>query len=65
MNETLSRLLLAQSLGEYGALSGFTSALDRFGRFADDIVRNPRSSVPIGIAGPDAVRRLLTNLNAR
>jgi hypothetical protein len=50
MNETLSRLLLAQSLGEYGALSGFTSALDRFGRFADDIVRNPRSSVPIGIA---------------
>jgi hypothetical protein len=50
MNETLSRLLLAQSLGEYGALSGFTSALDRFGRLADDIVRNPRSSVPIGIA---------------
>jgi hypothetical protein len=50
MSEMISSLLVAQTLGEYGALAGFASAVDRFARLADDVVRNPRSSVPIAIA---------------
>ena len=37
-------------MGEYGALAGFGSLLDRFARFTDDAVRNPRTSVPIVVA---------------
>jgi hypothetical protein len=50
MKEMISRLLVAQNIGEYGALAGFASILDRFARFADDAVRNPRSSVPVAVA---------------
>jgi len=50
MSEMISRLLVAQSMGEYGALAGFGAVLDRFVRFTDDAVRNPRTSVPIVVA---------------
>ena len=50
MSEMISRLLVAQSMGEYGALAGFGSVVERFARFADDAVRNPRTSVPIVVA---------------
>jgi hypothetical protein len=46
----ISRLLVAQAMGEYGALAGFASVVDRFARVADDAVRNPRTSVPIVVA---------------
>jgi hypothetical protein len=49
MTEMISGLLIAQNIGEYGALAGFASALDRFARFADDTVRNPQTSVPLVI----------------
>jgi hypothetical protein len=49
MSEMISRLLVAQSLGEYGALAGFSSVVDRFSQLADDAARNPRTSVPIVI----------------
>ena len=50
MSEMISRLLVAQSMGEYGALAGFGSLVDRFARFTDEAVRNPRTSVPIVVA---------------
>jgi hypothetical protein len=50
MIDTISRLLVAQNIGEYGALSGLASALDRFASAAEDVARNPHISVPLGIA---------------
>jgi hypothetical protein len=50
MTEPVVRLLIAQTLGEYGALSSVSSALERFFQLADEALRDPRSSVPIGIA---------------
>jgi hypothetical protein len=50
MSEVISRLLVAQSMGEYGGLAGFGSVLDQFVRFTDDALRNPRTSVPIVVA---------------
>jgi hypothetical protein len=50
MSEMISRLLVAQNMGEYGALAGFSSVLNSFARLADDAVRNPRTTVPIVVA---------------
>jgi hypothetical protein len=44
------RLLIAQSLGEYGAMAGAASSLERFFQVAEETVRNPRTGVPLGIA---------------
>ena len=49
MSEPVVRLLLAQSLGEYGALAGATSSIERFFQLADETVRNPHTGVPLGI----------------
>ena len=42
----MNSFLLAQNLGEYGALAGGASALQRFLDAADRAVRNPRRGAP-------------------
>ena len=46
---TAESLVLAQNLGEYGALAGGASALQRFLDAADHAVRTPETAVPLGI----------------
>jgi hypothetical protein len=43
-------LVLAQTLGEYGALSGIASSVEQFFQLAEETVRNPSTGVPLGIA---------------
>jgi len=42
-------LVIAQNLGEYGALAGGASALDRFLNAAERVVRTPETAVPLGL----------------
>ena len=61
MSEMISRLLVAQSMGEYGALAGFGSAVDQFVRFTDDALgihaRRSRSSSAVLVVGYFLLRR--------
>lgn len=45
----ITTLVLAQNLGEYGALAGGASALERFLNAADHAVRIPETAVPLAI----------------
>jgi hypothetical protein len=45
----MNSLLLAQNLGEYGALAGGASALQRFLDAADRAVRTPETAVPLAV----------------
>ena len=45
----MNSLVLAQNLGEYGALAGGASALQRFLDAADHAVRTPETAVPLAV----------------
>jgi hypothetical protein len=45
----MNSFLLAQNLGEYGALAGGASALQRFLDAADHAVRTPETAVPLAV----------------
>jgi hypothetical protein len=45
----MNSLLIAQNLGEYGALAGGASALQRFRDAADRAVHTPETAVPLAV----------------
>ncbi len=44
----MNRLVLAQTMAEYGALSGGASAFQRFLESADRVIRTPETGIPLG-----------------
>jgi len=45
----MNSLVLAQNLGEYGALAGGAGALQRLLNAADHAVRTPETAVPLAV----------------
>jgi hypothetical protein len=45
----MNRLVLAQNMAEYGALSGGASAFHRFLESADRVIRTPETGIPLGL----------------